>query len=71
VSAGGPASYDATPQELVEKYPPGAEVTVYYNPKRCQTAVLEPRSMKHAAGAAVMAVGFGIFAFAFVTAALR
>jgi hypothetical protein len=72
VSAGGPASYDATPQELVEKYPPGAEVvTVYYNPTHCATAVLGPRSLKHAVGAAVMAVGFGFFALAFVAIALR
>jgi hypothetical protein len=71
VSAGGPASYDATPQELVEKYPPGAQVTVYYNPKHCATAVLEPRSVKHAVFAAVMAAGFGYFALAFVAMGLR
>jgi hypothetical protein len=58
--------------ELVEKYPPGAEVvTVYYNPTHCATAVLGPRSLKHAVGAAVMAVGFGFFALAFVAIALR
>jgi hypothetical protein len=71
VSAGGPSTMDATPQELVEKYPPGAEVTVYYNPKHCSTAVLEPRSMKNALMAAIMTVGFGMFALLLVAAALR
>lgn len=71
VSAGGPSTMDATPQELVEKYPPGAEVTVYYNPKHCATAVLEPRSMKNALMATIMAVGFGMFGLLLLAAALR
>jgi len=69
--SGGPTTFDATPQELVEKYPPGAEVTVYYDPKHCATAVLEPRSLKNAGISLLFMVVFAAFAFIFFAAALR
>lgn len=30
--------------DMARKYPPGAEITVYYNPKNPKEAVLEPKS---------------------------
>ncbi|HUI97865.1 MAG TPA: DUF3592 domain-containing protein [Xanthobacteraceae bacterium] len=71
LSGGGASTFDATPQELVEKYPPGAEVTVYYNPTHCATAVLEPRSMKNAGISILFTVAFASFGLLFLAAALR
>ena len=49
----GTSTADATAQELAERYPPGADVTVYYDPHRPATAVLEPRNLQNAAVAMV------------------
>ena len=70
-SGGGASTFDATAQELVEKYPPGADVTVYYDPTHPATAVLEPRNMNNARFAALFTVVFAFFGFAFLAAALR
>jgi hypothetical protein len=68
----GPRGGTAEPtyQELAEKYPPGREVTVYYDPKRPATAVLEPRNMRNVATSAVFTVVFGAFGVVFLAVAL-
>ena len=68
----GPRGGTAEPtyQELAEKYPPGRDVTVYYDPKRPATAVLEPRNMRNAATSAVFTVVFGAFGVVFLVVAL-
>jgi hypothetical protein len=70
-TGGGSSTAAATAQELAEKYPPGADVTVYYDPKHPATAVLEPRNLQNAAVSIVATVAFGFFALAFLAAALR
>lgn len=71
-SAGGRSGAgDPTPQELAEKYPPGSDVTVYYDPRRPATAVLEPRNMRNATVAIVATVAFGFFGLIFLAAAWR
>ncbi len=62
ISIGGRSTLDKTPQEIVEKYPPGADVTVYYNPKHPATAVLEPHNMKGVKAASVFAFAWAFFA---------
>jgi len=68
----GPRGGTAEPtyQELAEKYPPGREVTVYYDPKLPATAVLEPRNMRNVATSAVFTVVFGAFGVVFLAVAL-
>jgi hypothetical protein len=58
-----------TYQELAEKYPPGGDVTVYYDPSHPATAVLEPRNMVDAAMSAVFTVAFGAFGVIFLAVA--
>jgi uncharacterized protein DUF3592 len=70
-SAGGASTADATVQEIAEKYPPGAGVTVFYDPKRPATAVLEPRSMQNAAISLAFTLAFGFLGLAFLGVALR
>jgi hypothetical protein len=71
VATGGSGAGDATPQELAEKYPPGSDVTVYYDPSHPAHAVLEPRNMRNAKVAIVATVAFSFFGLAFLAAALR
>jgi hypothetical protein len=68
----GPRGGTAEPtyQELGEKYPPGREVTVYYDPKSPSTAVLEPRNPRNLVVSAVFAVAFGGFGAAFLAIAI-
>jgi hypothetical protein len=47
------------------------QVTNGHKPKHCATAVLEPRSMKNAAFAALFAVVFAVFGLLFLAAGLR
>jgi len=61
---------DPTCQELAEKYPPGREVTVYYDPAHPATAVLQPRNLRNAAMSAVFTVAFGVFGVVFLAVAL-
>ena len=68
---GGGSSADPTPQELTEKYPPGAEVTVYYNPSHPATAVLEPRNMQNAKMSFVFTLAFGFFGLVFISLGMR
>jgi Protein of unknown function (DUF3592) len=70
-SAGGSSTADATAQEIAEKYPPGADVTVFYDPKRPATAVLEPRSMQNAATSLAFMLAFGFLGLVFLGMALR
>jgi hypothetical protein len=68
----GPRGGTAEPtyQELAEKYPPGREVKVYYDPNRPTTAVLEPRNMRNLVTSAVFATTFGFFRAVFLGVAL-
>jgi len=59
--ASGPSTMDRSPQELTETYPPGATVTVYYDPKLPKNAVLEPRNRQNLAASIMVMVGFGYF----------
>ena len=70
-SAGGTSTADSTPQEIAEKYPPGADVTVFYDPKHPATAVLEPRSMQNAATSLAFMLAFGFLGLVFLGVALR
>lgn len=58
----GRSTLDAAAQEIVEKYPPGADVTVYYDPKHPATAVLEPRNMQGVMSSTVFTVAWAYFA---------
>jgi hypothetical protein len=69
--AGGTSSADPTAQEITEKYPPGAQVKVYYNPTHPATAVLEPRNMQNARLSLVFTVAFGFFGVVFLGLAMR
>jgi hypothetical protein len=62
---------DPTAQELTEKYPPGSDVTVYYDPSRPTTAVLEPRNLQNAIVSTVFTVAFAGFGLVVLGAALR
>ncbi len=68
----GPRGGTAEPtyQELGEKYPPGREVMVYYDPKRPAIAVLEPRNPRNLVTSVVFAVAFGGFGATFLALAL-
>jgi hypothetical protein len=70
-AGGGRSTADPTVQELAEKYPPGSDVTVYYDPKHPASAVLEPRNMQNAVFATVFMFAFGFFGLMFLGAALR
>ena len=70
-SPGGSSTADATAQELAEKYPPGRDVTVYYDPKHPSTAVLEPRNMRNALVSILFSIAFGFFGLVFLGLALR
>jgi Protein of unknown function (DUF3592) len=69
--AGGSSTADPIAQELAEKYPPGAEVKVYYNPSHPATAVLEPRNMQNATMSVVFTIAFGFFGVVFLALAMR
>ncbi len=56
----GRSTADPDLQELAEKYPPGRDVTVYYDPAHPATAVLEPSSLRNAAMSTLFMVAFGI-----------
>ena len=68
----GPRGGTAEPshQELGEKYPPGRDVTVYYDPKSPATAVLEPRNPRNLVVSAVFTLAFGGFGVAFLALAI-
>ncbi len=68
----GPRGGTAEPtfQELGEKYPPGREVTVYFDPKHPATAVLEPRNPRNLMVSAVFTVAFGSFGAVFLALAI-
>jgi hypothetical protein len=68
---GGTSTAEPTPQELAEKYPPGSNVAVYYDPQHPSTAVLEPRNMRNAATAIVFTCAFGFFGLVFLGLGLR
>jgi hypothetical protein len=68
---GGTSTADPTAQELAEKYPPGSDVTVYYDPRHPASAVLEPRNMQNAVFASVLMFVFGFFGLVFLGLALR
>jgi hypothetical protein len=66
----GKSTFDRTPQEITETYPPGATVTVYYDPKRPSAAVLEPLHVSNLAGSVVFAAAFGFFGVLVLSLAL-
>ncbi len=70
-SAGGSSTADPTAQELAEKYPPGKDVTVYYDPTHPGTAVLEPRNMANAGVSILFTIAFGFFGLVFLALAPR
>ena len=67
----GPRGGTAEPnyQELGEKYPPGREVMVYYDPKLPATAVLEPRNPRNLLTSAVFTLVFAGFGATFLAVA--
>ena len=46
-------------QAIVAKYPPGAPVSVFYNPANPAEAMLEPLNFANAKLAVILAIGFG------------
>jgi hypothetical protein len=68
----GPQGGTAEPtyQELAEKYPPGREVMIYYDPKRPATAVLEPRNPRNLVISVVFTLAFGSFGAVFSALAI-
>jgi hypothetical protein len=66
----GRSTADPDLQELAEKYPPGREVTVYYDPAHPATAVLEPSSLRNAAMSTLFTVAFGAFGIVFLAVGL-
>jgi hypothetical protein len=68
---GGASSADPTAQEIAEKYPPGAQVKVYYNPSHPASAVLEPRNMQNARMSLVFTLAFGFFGVVFIALGMR
>jgi hypothetical protein len=57
----GRATSDRTPQELTELYPPGAQVTVYYDPTHPSKAVLEPRNRQNLMASVLFMVATAAF----------
>jgi hypothetical protein len=55
VLSGSPKSAEAT----IAKYPPGALVSVFYNPANPAEAMLEPLNFENAKVALIAAIGFG------------
>ena len=66
----GKSTADRTPQELTETYPPGSDVTVYYDPKSPKTSILEPWNRQNMWLALVFAVVFTAFGTAVLLAGL-
>jgi hypothetical protein len=48
-------------QAIIEKYPPGAPVSVFYNPANPAEAMLEPLNFANAKLALIVAIGFAGF----------
>jgi hypothetical protein len=46
-------------QDIIAKYPPGAQVSVFYNPANPAEAMLEPLNFANAKLALMVATGFG------------
>lgn len=65
VSGDGPA------RKIVEKYPVGRAVTVYYQPDDPTTALLDPGAIKGAVMSGVFALAFGAFGVVFLMVALK
>ena len=54
----GKSTSDRTPQELTEAYPPGSDVTVYYDPTSPKTSLLEPWNRQNMYGSLLFACAF-------------
>jgi hypothetical protein len=48
-------------QDIIAKYPPGASISVFYNPANPAEAMLEPLNFANAKLALIVAIGFGGF----------
>ena len=46
-------------EAIIAKYPPGASVSVFYNPANPAEAMLEPLNFENAKVALIAAIGFG------------